>query len=145
MPAYSGTKAQTGLGSTLSIGSPAVLIGEVRSTAISASLGTVDVSNYQSLAREWIATLKDNGSCKITGSRVSSDLGQLAVEAAFNSGLIQPFTLVLDKTPAQETSGDTYQFNAIVEERAFTVAADKEVDYQLSLKISNGMTLVQGA
>jgi predicted secreted protein len=145
MSGYTGTKAQTGLGSTLSIGSPAVLIGEVRSTAISASYGTVDVSNYQSVAREWIATLKDNGTCKISGSRVSSDVGQVAVEGAFASGLVQPFTLVLDKTPVQVTSGDTYTFNAIVEERAFTVAADKEVDYSLSLKISNGMTLVQGA
>lgn len=142
---YTHSAAQTGAGSSLSIGATPTLIGEIKSCELSGTWETVDVSNFQSsVNREFIATMRDNGTCKLSGNRVSADAGQLLVEAGYASGLLQSFTLVIDKTPAQVTTGDTYTFSALIMERAFTVAVDKEVDYQITLKISGAVGFVEG-
>jgi hypothetical protein len=75
---------------------------------------------------------------------VSSDLGQVACEAAFSSGLLQPFLLQLPKTTAQTTMGDKYTFSALVSSRDFTVEVGKEIDWQVTLKISGAVTLTTG-
>jgi predicted secreted protein len=144
---YTGSKAQTGAGSTLSIGTTPTPIGEIKSAGITgAQWSTVDVTNFESgVNQEFISTIRNNGSVKMAGSRVSSDAGQVLVEAAFSSGLIQPFVLVLDKTPAQTTLGDTYTFNALVESRDFDVTVDKEVSWSVSLKISGAVTFTVGS
>lgn len=122
MPTYSGSKAQAGRGSTLAIGATPVTIGEVTTTGISgAQWNTVDTTNMQSGPdAEFLSTIRQNGTLKVDGNRVSSDAGQIALEAAFASGAVTPFTLTLPKTAAQTTTGDVYSFSALVEGRDFS-------------------------
>lgn len=143
---YVNSQAQTGAGSSLSIGSTPTLIGEIKSSGISgAQWQTVDVTNFQSnFNQEWLSTTRNNGSLKLAGNRVSSDAGQVLVEAAFASGALQPFLLQLPKTTLQTTAGDHYSFSALVESREFDVQAEKEISYSVSLKISGAVTFVAG-
>jgi hypothetical protein len=147
MSTYVRSAAQTGAGSSLAIGTTPTTIGEIKSAGISgAQWSTADVTNFQSgLNQEFITTIRNNGSIKITGNRASSDAGQVLVEAAFQSGLIQPFVLTLDKTPTQTTTGDTYTFSALVESREFDLSVDKEVSWSVSLKISGPVTFTIGS
>ena len=143
---YTGTKAQSGLGSTLAIGATPTTIGEISSFSYTgAQWGTADASNFQSVAREWVNTLKDNGELKLSGARVSGDAGQLAVEAAFASGAITAFVMTLPKTSTQTSSGDSYAFNALVVSREFDVDITKIINWSVTLKISDGMTLTPGS
>jgi hypothetical protein len=106
----------------------------------------VDVTNFQSGPdQEFINTIRNNGSLKITGNRVSNDAGQIAVEAAFASGAVTPFTLALPKTAAQVTTADTYTFSALVESREFDLEVSKEIGFTVSLKISGPVTFTVGA
>jgi hypothetical protein len=153
--AYTGSKAQSGRGSALSIGGVTgstgtetfTLIGEAKTSGISgAQWGTDDTTNFQSGAdQEFLTTVRNNGSLRIDGNRVSSDAGQVAVEAAFASGSKYDFKLVLPLTAVQTTTGDTYTFSALVEQREFTVDVTKAISYSVTLKISGPVTLTVGS
>lgn len=144
---YINSKAQTGAGSVLGIGSTPTTIGEIKTSGIAgAQWQTVDVTNFESgFNQEFISTIRNNGSLKLAGNRVSSDAGQVLVEAAFASGVLQAFTLTLPKTAAQTTLGDVYTFSALVESRDFDVDASKEISWSVSLKISGPVTLTVGS
>ncbi|RSL15571.1 hypothetical protein EDE15_1062 [Edaphobacter aggregans] len=154
---YTGSRAQAGRGSSLSIGgvtgaggSPTfVTIGEIKSSGISgAQWSTDDVSNFQSGAdSEFITTMRDNGTLDISGNRVASDAGQVAVEAAFASGLKYDFKLVLpiNVQAGQTTVGDTYGFSALVQSRDISVDTSKAVGWSVKLKISGPVTLSAGS
>jgi hypothetical protein len=143
---YTGSLAQAGRGSLLTVGGTPTTVGEVKSAGISGNQwGTVDVTNFQSGPdREFILSVRDNGSLKLQGNRVSADPGQVIVEAAYQSGVITAFALTLTKTAAQTTNGDKYTFNALVESRSFDVDVTKEISWNVSLKISGAVTLVSG-
>jgi hypothetical protein len=145
--AYAGSQAQSGRGSTLSIGATPTLIGEIKNVPFtSGKWATADVTNFNSgNDAEFITTIRDNGSVTIEGNRVSGDAGQTAVEAAYDSGEVASFTLTLPKTAAQVTKGDTYTFNALVLSRDFTVDVTKEIDYKVELKISGAVTFAAGS
>jgi hypothetical protein len=147
MPTYANSAAQTGAGSSLSIGSTPTLIGEIKSSGISgAQWSTADVTNFQSnFNQEFINTIRNNGSLKLAGNRSSADAGQVLVEAAFASGALQPFVLQLPKTALQTTAGDKYAFFALTESREFDVTVDKEISYSVSLKISGAVVFTIGA
>ena len=145
--AYTGSKSQAGRGSTLSIGATPTEVGEVRSNPFNrGKWKSVDVTNFDSGSDSEILTvIRETGSVSVEGNRVSSDAGQVLVEAAYQSGTIQAFTLQLPKTAAQVTNGDKYTFNAFVESSDFTVDVEKEIDFKVGLKISGGTTLTVGA
>ncbi len=145
--AYAGSQAQSGRGSTLSIGATPTLIGEVKSVPFtSGKWQTADVTNFESgNDAEFITTIRDNGTVTLEGNRVSSDAGQTAVETAYDSGAIAAFTLQLPKTASQVTNGDKYTFNALVIGRDFTVDTTKEIDWKVELKISGAVTFTAGA
>ncbi len=104
------------------------------------------MTNFNSGAdQEFITTIRDNGSLKLSGNRVSSDAGQLVVEQAFASGAVYDFKLVLPLAAGQNTTGDTYSFSAIVESREFDVDVTKEISWTVGLKISGPVTLTAGS
>jgi hypothetical protein len=115
-----------------------ILIGEIKTSGIENSQWeTEDVTNFQSgSSKEFITTIRDEGECQLDGNRVSSDAGQAAVEAAYASGLIMPFTLQLPKSDTQTVIGDKYQFNALVVSRSFKVETTKATSWSVKLKIS---------
>lgn len=122
-------------------------IGEVRSVPFKRGPWTfADTTNFQSGAdKETLPIIRDNGSITLSGNRVSGDTGQAAVEAAYQSGAIQTFTLTLPKTSSQTTIGDTYSFNAYVKSSDFNADAEKEVDFSIDLMISGPTTLTLGS
>ncbi|MBB6144717.1 hypothetical protein HNQ77_002673 [Silvibacterium bohemicum] len=152
---YTGSKAQSGRGSALSIGGVTgstgtetfTLVGEIKTSGISgAQWGTDDVTNFQSNAdQEFITTIRNNGSLRLDGNRVSTDAGQVAVEAAFASGSKYDFKLVLPLALGQTTTGDTYTFSALVESRDFTVDVSKAISWSVTLKVSGPVTLTTGS
>jgi hypothetical protein len=143
---YTGSKAIAGRGSILSVGATPTVVGEVKSSGFTGNKwDTVDVTNYQSGPdREFIVTVRDNGTLKVAGNRVSTDAGQLLVEAAYGTGAITAFILTLPKSAAQTTTGDTYGFNALVESRSFDDDVTKEISWDVSLKISGAVTFTAG-
>lgn len=157
MPTYNGSKAQAGRGSQLSIGGltgasgPDVytLIGEIKTGGISgAQWATEDVTNFESGAdQEFLATIRDNGTIDMAGNRIASDAGQVAVEAAFSSGLKYDFKLQLpiNAQAGQTTTGDAFTFSALCQSRDIAVDTTKAVSWNVKLKVSGPVTLVTGS
>lgn len=145
--AYTGSQAQAGRGSTLSIGATPTPIGEIKTATLTGSQwGTADVTNFESgISQEFITTIRNEGEFSVAGNRVSSDAGQVAVEAAYQSGAISAFVLQLVKTATQVTTGDKYTFNALVLSRDFDVDVSKEISWSVKLKVSGPVTLTEGA
>jgi len=157
MPTYSGSRAQAGRGSALSIGGITgaggtetfTLIGEIKTSGISgAQWATEDVTNFQSGSdQEFLTTIRDNGTLDIAGNRIAADAGQVAVESAFSSGLKYDFKLVLpiNVQAGQTTTGDTYQFSALVQSRDISVDTTKAIGWSVKLKISGPVSLTAGS
>lgn len=143
---YTGSLAQAGRGSSLSIGGTPTVIGEIKTAGISGnSWGTADVTNFESGAdQEFITTIRNNGELRLAGNRVVADAGQALVETAYSTGAITAFVLALPKTAAQTTSGDKYSFNALVQSRSFDVDVSKEISWSVTLKISGAVTFTAG-
>jgi len=126
------------------------MIGEIRSCSRSGNgWETSDVTNFESgFSQEFIATILNQGELKISGNRVSSDAGQVAVQSAFdgaNAGTLQQFKLQLAKSPAQTTSGDSMTFAALVQSVSFDVDVAKEITYSVNLKCSGVWTYTEGS
>lgn len=145
--AYTGSQAQSGRGSTLSIGAAPTPVGEITDVAVTrGKWDTADVTNFESNSdEEFISTIRASGQVQLSGNRVSGDAGQVAVEAAYQSGEVESFTITLPKTAAQATKGDAYTFNALVLSSDFTVDVKKQIDYKVDLKITGPMTLTAGS
>ena len=146
---YTGSQSQAGKGSVLSIGTSPVAIGEVKNAPMNRGKWKfVDVTNFESGAdSETLPVIRDNGTISLEGNRVSSDAGQVAVEAAYQNGTLATYTLQLPVNTAagQTTTGDKYVFKAYVESSDFTVDVQKEIDFKVSLRISGATTLTAGS
>lgn len=144
--AYTGSLATSGRGSLLTVGSTPTTVGEVKSSSLSGNAwGTADVTNFQSGPdQEFITTVRNNGEFRLSGNRVSTDAGQVIVEAAYQSGAITAFAVTLPKQGAQTTSGDKYGFNALVQTRSFDVDVTKEISWSVTLKVSGAVTYTPG-
>src|SRR5689334_14784470 len=128
---YDGTQGGIGLGTELSIGDGAspigyTLVGELSELNGSGrEAGTADATNFQSGAREFLATLITSGNWAFTGNRVGGDAGQLAMETAFTSLALHTFKIQFPKTKAQTVIGDSFTFTALVEQLNYTVGVDQ--------------------
>ena len=154
---YTGSKAQAGRGSQLYIGGVTgvggseswTLIGEVKSGSISGvSFDKEDVSNFQSgVYKEYLATMVDPGTLDMSGNRVSTDAGQLAVEAAFLTGLTYDWKLVLpiNTKTGQTTTGDTFILSGFVQSRDIAVDTTKAVGWNVKLQLSGPPTITPGS
>jgi hypothetical protein len=138
------TKAQSGLGSAVKIGS--TLIGEVQSVKQSGcKWDTEDATNFASTAKEFVATIIDWGEFAVEAKRVSTDAGQLAVVAAFGTGAATAFTITLLKEAGQVTTGDSYSFNGIVTEADISLDATKLTPFSFKVKVTGAVTFTEGA
>lgn len=147
---YSTTNAQSGRGTSLSIGASPVLIGEIRSLTQSGNTWeTSDVTNFQSgFTKEFISTILDSGEFDVTCNRVSSDAGQQALEAAFegaSAGVLQQFTLQLLKSGTQTTTGDSFAFKSLVQSSNIQIEPTKEITTTVKLKVSGAKTFTIGS
>lgn len=143
------SKARTGLGTVLSIAtgtSTYTPVAELRSIKGSGrQADTDDVTNFDSLGKEFIATIIDPGEWDIEGNYISSDTGQAALETNFAALATVGFKIVLPKTSTQTTGGDTFTFNAVITELTYTPDPTKAITFTSKLKISGTLTLVKGS
>ena len=123
--AYTGTKAQSGNQTTVSINTGTVssptwtLVGEISDfTQSGTSNKSDDATNLQSTAEEFIPTILTPGKFAGTMARISGDAGQVAVKASANAvppTLVQ-YQIQLPKTSTQTSAGDKLVILAMVEE-----------------------------
>ena len=151
---YTQSAAQAGLGSIISINtgtqaSPTwTQIFEINSAKLSGrQTKTADVTNLQSPAAEYIATIVEPGTFDCTGNRVHADPGQTAVDSAFSSLAAKQFQVQLPKISTQTTQGDAYTFSAVVQEweSIGDISPDKAVVFSLKLKITGQITYAAGS
>lgn len=148
---YTKSKAGIGKGTTLSIGNNAdpvvyTAVGEIKSLDQSGrQVATEDVTNMDSGAREFLPTLLDSGSWRVTGSRIGGDAGQVAMESAFAGLTVSPFQIQLPKTSVQATTGDMFAFDALIEDLNYSVAVDKSITFTATLKVSGLITTTPGS
>ena len=145
--AYSGSKAQTGQGTTLSIGATPTLVGEITSgpKGTGRKNNTTDVTNLDSTAEEFKGTIPSSGSWEIEFSRVGDDAGQTAMETAFAAASTESFAIQFPKTAAQTTSGDKITFDAVIEQLNYSVNGPKDViKGSATLKVSGPLTITPG-
>jgi hypothetical protein len=147
LAAYTGSKAQAGRGSLLSIGATPTPVGEVADVPFNRpEWETVDTTNFDSgIDEEQLVTIRRASTFSITGNRVSSDAGQIAAETAYQSGALTAFTFALPKTTAQTTTGDTYSFKAYVKGSNFKVSPTGKVEFTLNLQTSGPVTVQVGS
>ena len=129
---------------------PFVLIGEVDSSPFSGRKWNFeDVSNFQSgVDMESLQTMRDPGTVPLAGNRVSGDAGQVALEAACDTGGLFTFKIVLPLNAAagQTTVGDTWTFNAFVASMDPSKLDTKSgIKFGAELKLSGPRTLVVGS
>jgi hypothetical protein len=153
---YTGTKAQSGNQTTVSINTGTVasptwtLVGEVSDFTQSGTQNkSDDATNLQSTAEEFIPTILTPGKFAGTMARISGDAGQAAVRTSFNAvppTLVQ-YQVQLPKTATQTTNGDKYVFLAMVEEfnDLGNIRPDKKVMTQFALKISGPIAYTAGS
>jgi hypothetical protein len=154
--AYTGSKAQAGRGTVVSIGgltggggTTFTPILELKSSGISGSEWTEeDVSNFNSGAnKEWLTTMLDSGTVDLAGNRITGDPGQQALAAAFDSGLKYDFKIQLpiNSQAGQTTSGDLFTFSALVKSSETTIETTKAVTRNFKLHISGPITETAGS
>jgi hypothetical protein len=138
------SKSQAGRGTVIAIGVTPTTIGEVKNIKRSGNeWKTEDVSNMSTSTRstEKLATILEQGKVELSGNRVSSDAGQVALDAAFETGLASSFLITLPKTATQTTAGDTYAFSAIVLSNAPSdLDVTKTIQFGASLEITGDVT-----
>ena len=147
---YTVSKAETGSQTVfnIKISSTFTPIFEILSfTQSNHTNKTVDVTNLNSTAEEWISVLKSSTNYELTLNRVSTDPGQAGLIAAFGTGALTDFKIVLPLEAGQSTTGDTYTFSAIVEDMndLADVAPNKQVTSKVKLKTSGAVAFAAGA
>jgi hypothetical protein len=148
---YSDSLAGVGLGTVLSIntGTPSTPtwtpVGELNKLNLTGrTAGTADATNFQSLAREFKATLIDSGAWEFGGNRVGGDAGQVAMETAFTTLALKQFKIQFPISGAQTTTGDSFTFKSLVEEIDYSVEVDKIISMSGKLKVSGILTETPG-
>jgi hypothetical protein len=145
---YTGTKAQTGAGTMIAIGTaPGTILGEVSDLPLNRpKWATANVTNFESgKDAEYIGTVREGATVNIKGNRVSADAGQVAAETAYQAGTATPFLATLPKTAGQSVAGDTITFSAIVLSFDLSVSPTKQVEFSMDLQVSGPSAIAVGS
>lgn len=152
---YTGTKAAIGKGLKLQINtgtasSPTwVTVGESLEMTLASKMLTEEATNFDSSATEYIGTLADGGEIKFSCNRVSSDAGQVAMQAAgpmgAGAGLFKSFQAIAPLAVGQTSLGDTWTWNAIVTEFNPAFKPDKKTSMSGVMRTTNGVVYTEGS
>jgi hypothetical protein len=152
---YSASQSQSGQQTLIYINpsnaSPTafILIGEALSCTFSDKNMFDDSTNLQSIAKEFLAVLQDPGKLNVDLNRVSTDVGQVALQADFaaappnRSGY--KIVMPINTAAGQSTRGDTYTFLGYVEQLAPDVKVDKKITSKFTVQITGPITFTLGA
>jgi hypothetical protein len=94
---------------------------------------------------ERVFTILDGGTWDVSGNRVSTDVGQAAVQTAFNSGATAMFQVTFTKLLSQTVVGDVAAFSAIVTKWNPSIKVDKLIKIAGSFATTNGITYTEGS
>jgi hypothetical protein len=149
------TKSGVGLGLKFNINTGTasaptwLLVGEGLTSDPAPKMETEDATSFDSLGREFIATIPDGGDLKFSCNRVTTDLGQAAMVAhgpmGASAGVLMPFEIVAPLATGQTTTGDTWSFMGIVTEFNPSFKPDKKTTITGNVRTSNGMTFAEGS
>ena len=155
------TKAGTGSGALLSIGTPGgtetfTSILQIKSISwTQPKLMTEDATCLSSptlgpaTIKESIPTVIEPGAMSGQAIYLPADPGLVALNAAFASGVIHDFKLQFPAIPAfaQTTTGNLYAFSGYVIEQALPdgVDATKLLTYKVSIQITTAITITLGS
>jgi hypothetical protein len=153
---YTRSKSQVALGVIVAIGPRADAVGTPvfvpifelkQNNRTGQKFGTEMVTNFNSGGvEEKVKTLLDPGQWAISGNRVSSDAGQIALHAAFlDSTGLYLFQITYDKRPDQVTTADVEAFAALVTSFDTTSGVGKTTTIATTLDISGLPTFTEGA
>lgn len=148
---YTTSKAPPGLGVQFQVNSTgSTYIPVYECTEFSQSgktTKTVSVTNLNSTVEEFIGTISSGGTYQLTMNRISTDPGQQALAAAFNTKALTNFKIQMPLAIGQTTTGDLFSFAALVEtfEDLSSVKPDGAVMTKCSLKVSAAITLTEGS
>ena len=152
---YTTSKAQSAIGVVLSIGpivgtaTPTYTpIFELTAAPISGRTWTIEeVTNFNSgYSKEYIKTLLDQGKVNLSGNRVSTDPGQVALQAAFlDNANAYLFKLTYPLEAGQSTTGDSETFGALVLDKMPDITMGKTIKMSCSLQITGTVTYTEGA
>jgi hypothetical protein len=151
---YTGSLAQSGSLSSLGINTGSVstpaytIVGEILNLTQSGKVNkTVSTTNLESLAEEFLAVLKSPGSFDFSMNRVPGDAGQAALTTSFNAKTRLLYVITLPKTPSQSVVGDTYGFQALVEEQddISDLSPEKQIMAKVKLKVTGDITFTVGS
>lgn len=149
---YTGSQAQSGLGSILSVNTGTVstptwtVVNEVADIVQNGYENeTDDVTNMQSSAREFIGTILNPGTWEITMNRVSTNTGQAKMVSLLNSAATGQFQIQLVKNIVQTTTGDLIAFSGIVQKYPLSIKPDKAIKVSATIKVSNAVTITEGS
>lgn len=150
--AYKSTKAFDGLGATFNfnpVGSPPVwqILQEIRNQKpAGAMMKSDDATNLQSIAEEFIPTIRTSGTWDIECNLVPTDPAYIAMEALYYAAETSQGMVQLPKAPGQATTGDQRWFIFFVEKFLPTVIEpSKIIKLEISLKITGDITPVAGS
>lgn len=106
-----------------------------------------DTTNFNSLStKEYLKTLLDSGKMALTGNRVSTDAGQVALKAAFlDAANAYLFQITYPLEIGQTTTGDVEAFAALVEQYDYTLDVGKVIKISTSLQRTGAVTFTEGA
>jgi hypothetical protein len=129
--------------STLSVGAGTTVINGIKHIAHSGNkVDTEDVSelNDETIDREFMGTLRDNGSISIDGNYYPSDAGQQQVAAAYGaaSSVRVPFVVTYP-------DGSADKFVGIVTSWSTDLQNDKYIQFKAEIKISGAITSTSSA
>ena len=149
---YTGTQAISGKGTLLQINTGTASIPTWTTVVENVDINptgyenkTGDASNLQSTAAERITEFTDGGVWEIAGNYVSTDTGQAAMQAAFVSGALKSFKVILPKLTGQTTTGDSFAFSGIVRKWSPGQIGTKKIPVAGTIETSNGVIFTEGA
>lgn len=127
-----GTKLQHGVGSTFSDleESSDIKLGGV-------SVSAIDVTHLLSTSKEFIAGLKDNGTCDVTCNFVNGVV-QEAMRQDCNNGVTSPYKMVI----TNGTTTITFAFDGFLTKYDGPEAkVDNKMEIQMTIKITGDITM----
>ena len=152
---YTASQSQSGQGTKLEINqgnaSPPVW------TQIAEPLGCMfgdknmfdDSTNLSSTDKEFLAILRDPGKVSVDLNRVSSDPGQVKVNADFRANpptrSQYRVTLPINTAAGQSSTGDTFVFLGYVDTYTPDIKTDKKVVSKFTIQVTGAITFTQGS
>ena len=126
--------AITAQGTTFSIGATPTPIKNIKSfSGFDGAAAEIDVTNLDSVAKEFRLGLKDNGSFSIEIDRDIADPGQIALLAAQGTGAATPFVLKF-------ADGNSAEFTGFVKKFSLSGGVDAVVKGSADIRISGDIT-----